>query len=125
MEQRSCYAERYCNLYSETTTDNPTSDGETILFYVCRVLNTTVWPQLIDSNKDEEVNFQFSSLQSTAVLTDSSSSLVLNLLHARCYKVDMQISYAMSIKKPAIMLMNLWYGLTFVLEIKKKNLGMT
>ena len=99
MEQRSCYAERYCNLYSETTTDNPTSDGETILFYVCRVLNTTVWPQLIDSNKDEEVNFQFSSLQSTAVLTDSSSSLVLNLLHARCYKVDMQISYAMSINK--------------------------
>ena len=99
MEQRSCYAERYCNLYSETTTDNPTSDGETILFYVCRVLNTTVWPQLTDSNKDEEVNFQFSSLQSTAVLTDSSSSLVLNLLHAKCYKVDMQISYAMSINK--------------------------
>ena len=99
MEQRSCYAKRYCNLYSETTTDNPTSDGETILFYVCRVLNTTVWPQLIDSNKDEEVNFQFSSLQSTAVLTDSSSSLVLNLLHVKCYKVDMQISYAMSINK--------------------------
>ena len=53
MEQRSCYVGRYCNLYSETTTDNPTSDGETILFYVCRVLNTTVWPQLIDSNMDE------------------------------------------------------------------------
>ena len=99
MEQRSCYAERYCNLYSETTTDNPTSAGETILFYVCRVLNTTVWPQLIDSNKDEQVNFQINSLQSTAVLTDSSSCLVLNLLHARCYKVDIQISYNMSINK--------------------------
>ena len=99
MEQRSCYADRYCNLYSETTTDNPTSDGKTILFYVCRVLNTTVWPQLIDSNKAEEVNFQFGSLQSTAVLTYSSSRLVLNLLHARCYKVGMQISHAMSINK--------------------------
>ena len=99
MEQRSCYADRYCNLYSETTTDNPTSDGKTILFYVCRVLNTTVWPQLIDSNKAEEVNFQFGSLQSTAVLTYSTSRLVLNLLHARCYKVDMQISHAMSINK--------------------------
>ena len=100
MEQRSCYAEGYCNLYSETTTDNPTSAGETILFYVCRVLNTTVWPQLTDSNKDEKVNFQMNSLQSTAVLTDSSSCLVvLNLLHARCYKVDIQISYNMSINK--------------------------
>ena len=99
MEQRSWYADRYCNLYSETTTDSPISDGETILFYACRVLNTTVWPQLIDSNKADEVNFQFGSLQSTAVLTDSSSCLVLNLLHARCYKVDVQISHAMSINE--------------------------
>ena len=27
-----CYAERYCNLYSETTTDNHISDNDTVLF---------------------------------------------------------------------------------------------
>ena len=51
----SCYAEKYCNLYSETTTGIPISDGDTVLFDVCHVLQTTVWPQLNDSNKDEEV----------------------------------------------------------------------
>ena len=35
----SCYAERYLNLFSETTTDNPISDGDTVLFAVCHVLN--------------------------------------------------------------------------------------
>ena len=55
-----CFDERYYNLYSKTTTDNPIGDGDTVLFYVCHVSNTTVWPQLNDSNKDEEVNFQFS-----------------------------------------------------------------
>ena len=61
----SCYAERYCNRYSETTTDNPISDGDTVLFDVCHVLNTTVWPQLNDSNKDEEVlSVQFTAINS-------------------------------------------------------------
>ena len=61
----SCYAERYCNLYSETTTDNPISGGDTVLFDVCHVLNTTVWPQLNDSNKDEEVlSVQFTAINS-------------------------------------------------------------
>ena len=65
----SCYSERYCNLYSQTTTDNPISDGDTVIFDVCRVLNTTAWLQLNDSNKF----FQFSSLESTAFLKHSSS----------------------------------------------------
>ena len=61
----SWYAERYCNLYSETTTDNPISDGDTVLFDVRRVLNTTVWPQLNDSNKDEEVlSVEFTAINS-------------------------------------------------------------
>ena len=59
----SCYAERYCNIYSETTTDNPISDSDTVLFDVCRVLSTTVWPQLNDSNKNQEVH----SVQFTAI----------------------------------------------------------
>ena len=45
----------YYNFYSETTFNNPVSDGDTVLFDVYRVLNTTALPWLNDSNKDEEV----------------------------------------------------------------------
>ena len=60
----SCYAKRYRKLYSETTTDNPISD-DTVLFDVYRVLSTSLWPQLNDSNKDEEVlSVQFTAINS-------------------------------------------------------------
>ena len=62
----SCYSKSYCNLYSETTTDNPISDGDTVLFDANSVLNTTVWSQLNDSNKDEEIlSVQFTAINST------------------------------------------------------------
>ena len=51
----SCYGKRYCNLYSETITDSPISDGDTVIFDVYCILNTTTWPQLNDSNKHQEV----------------------------------------------------------------------
>ena len=60
----SCYAERSCNLYSETTTNNPICDGDTVLFDVSHVLNTTVWPQLNDSKKDEVLLVQFTAINS-------------------------------------------------------------
>ena len=39
------------------------SDGDKVLFDACSVLNTTVWPQLNDSNKDAEIL----SVQLTAI----------------------------------------------------------
>ena len=61
----SYYAKRYCHVYSETTTANPISDSDTVLFDVCCVLNTTVWPQLNDFDKDEEVlSVQFTAINS-------------------------------------------------------------
>ena len=80
----SCYAENYSNLYSETTTDNPIGDCEIVFFEVCRILNTTVWPQSNDSNKDEEI-LSVSSLQSTSFFKDSRSCPFLNLLRASRY----------------------------------------
>ena len=90
----SCYAERNCNLYSETTTDNPISDGDTVLFDPCCVLNTTAWPQSNDSKTRMKKLFQFSSLEPIAILKDSSPYPFLNLLRAHRYKVGMQILYA-------------------------------
>ena len=87
----SCYAERYCNLYSETTTDNPISDGDTVVCDVCHVLNTTVWPQLNDSNMDKVLSVQFTPINS--ILNDSSSYLFLNLSCVSSYKMDMIICY--------------------------------
>ena len=61
----SCYAKRCGKLYSETTTDNPISDDDTVLFDVYRVLNTSLWPQLNDPNRDEEVlSVQFTAINS-------------------------------------------------------------
>ena len=86
----SCYTKRYCNLYSETTIDNPISNGDTVLFDVCRVLNTTVWPQLnVMIPTRMKKFFQFNSLQLTAFLRDSSSCPFLNLLCTSRYKMDM------------------------------------
>ena len=70
----SCYTRRYCNLYSEFAIDNPISDGNIVLFDVCHVLNTTLWPQLnVMIPTRMKKFFQFNSLQLTAFLKHSSS----------------------------------------------------
>ena len=88
----SCCAERYCNLYSQTTTDNPIGDGDTVLFDVCHVLNTTAWPQLNYSNKDEEVlSVQFTAINSIFErfkLMPVFESVVCKLLQSGYMSID-------------------------------------
>ena len=50
----SCYKERCSDVYSETGDNNAVSDDEKVLFDVCQVLNSTVWPSLTkDESKDD------------------------------------------------------------------------
>ena len=82
-----------CNLYSENTTDNLISDGDTVLFDTYCVLNTTVWPQLNDSNKDEEVlSVHFAAINSfferfklrpvlESVMCESLQSIYADIIH--------------------------------------------
>ena len=56
----SCYEERYSHVYSKTGDNNAISDGDKVLFDVCQVLNSAVWPLL---TKDESVDDQILSVQ--------------------------------------------------------------
>ena len=48
------YVERYSGVYSEINDKGSFSDGDSILFRVCRVLNSAVWADLTkDTNEDE------------------------------------------------------------------------
>ena len=48
------YVERYSGVYSERNDKGSFSDGDNILFRVCRVLNLAVWADLTkDRNEDE------------------------------------------------------------------------
>lgn len=48
------YVERYSGVYSEINDKGSFSDGDNILFRVCRVLNSAVWADLTkDTNEDE------------------------------------------------------------------------
>ena len=50
----SCYVKRYSDVYSEKNDKGSISDGDNILFHVCCVLNSAVWPDLTkDSDEDE------------------------------------------------------------------------
>ena len=117
----SCYAERYCNFHSETSTDNPISDDDTVLSDVCRVLNTTVWPQLNDYKKDEEVL----SVQLTAINSNFERFKLIPVVEsAKCESLQSGSAdiiryahryFAVSTIKP----MNLWYK--FCLGNKEKQ----
>ena len=117
----SCYAERYCNFHSETSTDNPISDDDTVLSDVCRVLNTTVWPQLNDYKKDEEVL----SVQLTAINSNFERFKLIPVFEsAKCESLQSGSAdiiryahryFAVSTIKP----MNLWYK--FCLGNKEKQ----
>ena len=50
----SCYIKRYSDVYSERNDEGSVNDVDKILFHVCRVLNSAVWPDLAkDSDEDE------------------------------------------------------------------------
>ena len=81
----SCYDERYSNLYVERNNDDLISDGDNVLFDICRILNSKVWPSLEQPDSDDE---QVLSHQLTAVtkiyqkykLMDVFTSTTLNSL---------------------------------------------
>ena len=50
----SCYDERYSNLYVERNNDDLISDGDNVLFDICRILNSKVWPSLEQPDSDDE-----------------------------------------------------------------------
>ena len=60
----SCYEERYSDVYSETGGNNAVSNGDKILFDVCQVLNSAVWPSLTkDENEDDQIlSVQFAAI---------------------------------------------------------------
>ena len=60
----SCYEERYSNVYSKAGDNNVVSDGDKVLFDVCQVLNSAVWPSL---TKDESEDDQILSVQFAAI----------------------------------------------------------
>ena len=60
----SCYEERYSNVYSKIGDNNVISDGDKVLFDVCKVLNSAVWPLL---TKDESEDDQILSVQFAAI----------------------------------------------------------
>ena len=59
-----CYVKRYCDVYSERNDEGSVSDGDNILFHVCRVLNSAVWPDLTNDSNEDEIKL---SLQLNAI----------------------------------------------------------
>ena len=51
----SCYVQRYSNVYSERNDEDSVSAGDNILFQVCRVLNSAVWPDLTNNSDEDEI----------------------------------------------------------------------
>ena len=58
-----CYGERYSSLLSDNNNESvgvsddenmEISDGDSVLFHVCCVLNTKVWPKLLEGSKDDK-----------------------------------------------------------------------
>ena len=59
-----CYEKKYSDVYSKTGDNNAISDGDKVLFDVCQVLNSAVWPSL---TKDESEDDQILSVQLAAI----------------------------------------------------------
>ena len=55
----ACFEQQFHSVYREDAQplNEVADDGDNIIFYVCLVLNITVWPKL-DENTDDEVVFE-------------------------------------------------------------------
>ena len=53
----SCFDQRFGNMYTEDAQpfNVVADDGDNIIFDVCLILNTSVWPKLDDGNEDDEM----------------------------------------------------------------------
>ena len=55
----ACLEQQFHSVYKEDAQplNEVADDGDNIIFYVCLILNITVWPKL-DENTDDEVVFE-------------------------------------------------------------------
>ena len=51
----SYYVEKYSDVYSEKNDEGSISDGDNILFHVCRVLSAAVWLDLTNDSDEDEI----------------------------------------------------------------------
>ena len=69
----TCYEDRYSRILSDNNNESSgisddenmeINDGDSVLFDICRVLNTKVWPKLQEGRKDDEnLSLQLNSVK--------------------------------------------------------------
>ena len=70
----SCYVKRYCNVYSERNNKGSIDDGDNILFHVCHVLNSPIWPDLANSSNEDEIKLSL-QLNTTHEINEKYKSM--------------------------------------------------